>query len=216
MISSSLKRVTSPFRMIPHCILWRLNNKHNFTHANSLFTRSCVTVGKHTYGPIEILYDSGIAKIEIGNYCSIAKGVKIFAGGGHDYRRISTYPFQSLVYHGFDLKDRYENLDIFIGDDVWIGYDCIILPGSHIGKGSVIGARSVVTGTIPPFSVYVGNKVIKSRFSQEVIEKIKDIDFSSIEHMEGDKYQQYCTARIDEENVDMIIKAFMDRGDEKQ
>jgi acetyltransferase-like isoleucine patch superfamily enzyme len=115
-------------------------------------------VGKATYGPIEVLYDSGTARLSIGNYCSIASNVKFFLGGGHNYRKISTFPFQTKVYKGYGSSNRTEKLDIIVEDDVWIGYDCIILSGSRIGKGSVIGARSVVTGIIPPYSVYVGNK----------------------------------------------------------
>jgi maltose O-acetyltransferase len=54
---------------------------------------------------------------------------------------------------------------ITIEDDVWIGRRVIILPGVTIGKGSVIGAGSVVAKNIPPYSVAVGNpvKVIRNR-----------------------------------------------------
>ena len=95
-----------------------------------------------------------------------------------------------------------------IEDDVWIGCDCIILPGAHVGKGSVVGARSIVTGHIPPYSVYVGNKVIKRRFSDDVIDMLKDIDFSQIEHKSGDMYEQFCTERINLDNAREIKKAF--------
>lgn len=92
---------------------------------------------------------------------------------------------------------------------MWIGYDCIILPGARIGKGSVIGARSVVVGVIPPYSIYVANKVIKKRFDDEIIKKLKDIDFSKVEHKFGDAYQRYCTDCITEENVEEIMNAFV-------
>lgn len=211
MISSVFNRVIASIKIVPHIYLWRKQNRHNYTHAVNYFTRDCVDVGKCTYGPIEILYDSGIARIHIGNYCSIAKNVKFFAGGAHDYRRISTYPFQTLVYKGYGIKERYENLDINVEDDVWVGYDCIILPGTRIGKGSVIGARSVVTGVIPPYSVYVGNKVIKSRFPKNIVDILNTIDFSSIKHENGDSYQRYCMEHISDENIDEIFKAFVGR-----
>lgn len=92
---------------------------------------------------------------------------------------------------------------------MWIGYDCIILPGSKIGKGSVVGARSVVTGTIPPYSVYVVNKVIKKRFPQAIIDRIQHINYSNINHNKGDLYQAYCDTEITEENIEEIISAFV-------
>lgn len=100
-------------------------------------------------------------------------------------------------------------MDIKVEDDVWIGYDCIILSGSVIGKGSVIGARSVVKGTIPPYSVYVGNKVIKRRFPDELINKIEGIDFSKIKHAKGDFYQQYCSSIVNDNNIEEVIDAFV-------
>lgn len=52
---------------------------------------------------------------------------------------------------------------VIIEDNVWIGESVCILPGVTIGKGSVIGALSVVTKSIPPFSIAVGSpaKVVK-------------------------------------------------------
>ena len=54
---------------------------------------------------------------------------------------------------------------IHIGDDVWIGHRVTILPGVHIGKGTVIGAGSVVTKDTPEYSVVAGNpaRVVKYR-----------------------------------------------------
>lgn len=188
---------------------WRKNNSHNDSHAINIFNSQNVSVGKMTYGPVEVLYDNGSGKLSIGNYCSIAKNVKFFLGGGHNYKRISTFPFQTKVYNGVNAPKRNENLDIIVEDDVWIGFDTIVLAGSKIGKGSVIGARAVVTGTIPPYSVYVGNKVIKPRFPKDMIEKIKDIDFSSIDHVIGDKYEQWCTTELSHDNSEKIIQSFI-------
>ena len=112
------------------------------------------------------------------------------------------------MYHGIGNSPRNEALDIVIEDDVWIGYDCIVLPGAHTGKGSVIGARSVVTGNIPPYSIYVGNKVIKKRFSDEIVDLIADIDFSRIEHRAGDAYEQFCMQRVNPKNISEIKKTF--------
>ena len=67
-----------------------------------------------------------------------------------------------LVYNEKTI-DR-KNNDIVIEDDVWIGFGVLIMSGVKVGKGSVIGARSIVTKDVPPYSIFVGNKVIKKRF----------------------------------------------------
>lgn len=61
--------------------------------------------------------------------------------------------------------------DITIEEDVWIGIRVTILPGVTIGRGSIIGACSVVTKSIPPYSIAVGNpcRVIKKKFTIEQI-----------------------------------------------
>ena len=70
MFQSLIKRLMYLFKIIPHMIIWKKQNRHNFTHAVNIFSRKNVSVGKGTYGPIEVLYDSGISRIQIGNYCS--------------------------------------------------------------------------------------------------------------------------------------------------
>ena len=62
--------------------------------------------------------------------------------------------------------------DTIIGNDVWIGYESVILPGVHIGDGAVIAAKSVVVGDVPPYAIFGGNpaKLIKQRFSDSEIE----------------------------------------------
>lgn len=187
---------------------WRRKNNDNDTHAVNRFHADHVTVGKSTYGPIEVLYDSGAGRLKIGNYCSIAKNVRFLLGGGHNYRRISTYPFQTKIYHSKGAPLRDERIDIVVEDDVWIGFDCIVLAGAKIGKGSVIGAGSVVTGRIPPYSVYVGNKVIKKRFSEEIIKEVENIDFSKIHHSSMDTYAMYCDKEISMDNIKIIKDSF--------
>ena len=76
-----VKKPVALIRLAIHKSAWRKQNKHNNTEAVNYFTRNNVIVGKHTYGPVEILYDTGAAKVSIGNYCSIARAVKIFGGG---------------------------------------------------------------------------------------------------------------------------------------
>lgn len=188
---------------------WKKNNQKNNIRLKSVIPLEMLDVGKATYGNLNIKVYDKKAKIKIGNYCSIADNVVFLAGGEHDYKRISTFPFQSLIYKQKTKKN--EKNDIVVDDDVWIGYESLILSGSHIGKGSVIGARSVVKGEIPPYSVYVGNKIIKKRFSDEIINKLNDIDYSKIDHVFGDEYSIICQEDITEDNVDNIIKKFINK-----
>lgn len=67
--------------------------------------------------------------------------------------------------------------DIIIGNDVWIGYEAVILPGVTIGDGAVIGCRAVVTKDIPPYTIVGGvpAKPIRKRFDEETIKELQKI-----------------------------------------
>ena len=131
-----------------------------------------IKVGKGTkiYGATHIGANSYIGKncvissAQIGNYCSIADGVKI-GPGEHDIHKVST---SSYFYD--DPMSILLKKDCIIEDDAWIGVDAIILRGANIGFGAIIGANSVVTKSVPPFAVAVGApaKVIKFRFSSDI------------------------------------------------
>ena len=187
-------------------IKFRISNKHNDMHLTALYPINKIKVGIYSYGKLNIKAYNNKGIIKIGNYCSIADKVLFLVGGEHNYKRISTFPFQSRIYKQKTID--IPNYDIIIEDDVWIGYDCIILSNTHIGKGCVIGARSIVKGEIPSYSIYVGNKVIKKRFSNDIIEKLNQIDFEKITHIFNDEYSQYCQKEITDENVDEIITKF--------
>ncbi len=64
-----------------------------------------------------------------------------------------------------------------MGNDVWMGYDCLIMPGVTIGNGAIISSRSVVVSDVPAYSIVGGNpaKVIRQRFSDEVIAELEKI-----------------------------------------
>ena len=65
--------------------------------------------------------------------------------------------------------------DTVIGNNVWIGYDCLIMPGVKIGNGAIISSRSVIVADVPPYAVVGGNpaKAIKERFSQEIVSALE-------------------------------------------
>ncbi len=69
--------------------------------------------------------------------------------------------------------------DTIIGNDVWIGYEAVIMPGVKIGDGAVIAAKSVVTKDVPPYTVVGGNpaRPIKQRFSDTEVAQLLEISW---------------------------------------
>ncbi|WP_274689348.1 CatB-related O-acetyltransferase [Spartinivicinus poritis] len=112
-----------------------------------------------------------IDQLYIGDYVCIGAEVVIVMGGNHTHRMdwFSLYPFADKVTDSYLGKG-----DTVIGDGVWIGMRAMIMPGVNIGEGAVIAANAVVTKSVLPYSVVAGNpaKVIKARFSDEVIESL--------------------------------------------
>lgn len=111
--------------------------------------------------------------ISIGDYVSINRGVKIFNSSFKNCKifignNVRIGPEVKILggTHNYFYKDLPDiGKDVIINNDVWIGCDAIIMPGVEIGQGAVIGAGSVVTKDIPPWSIAVGNpaRVIKKR-----------------------------------------------------
>ncbi len=128
-------------------------------------------------------------KLIIGKFCSIACGAKfIFNSANHTLSSLSTYPFPIFFEEwGLDVKNITKAWDnkgnIVIGNDVWIGYEAVILSGVTIGDGAIIGTRAVVTKDVPPYTIVGGvpAQTIRKRFSQDTIDtllKIKWWDWS--------------------------------------
>ncbi len=122
-------------------------------------------------------------KLIIGKFCSIACGAKfIFTSANHTLKSLSTYPFP-LFWEEYGLAQKNVTLawdnkgDIIIGNDVWIGYEAVIMSGIHIGNGAIIGTRAVVTKDVEPYTIVGGvpAKPIKKRFNDETIEKLQSI-----------------------------------------
>lgn len=122
-------------------------------------------------------------KLKIGKFCSIACGAKfLFTSANHTMSSLSTYPFPIFFEEwGLDAKNicnAWDNKgDIVIGNDVWIGYEAVILSGVAIGDGAIIGSRAVVTKDVEPYTIVGGvpAKPIRKRFDDETIQKLENI-----------------------------------------
>ena len=112
-------------------------------------------------------------KLIIGRFCALATGVKfIMNGANHKISGFSTYPFQ-IFGNGWErVAPRAGDLpfkgDTVVGNDVWIGYEALLMPGAKVGDGAVISTRAVVTGEVPPFSIVAGNPARVLRSIDEV------------------------------------------------
>lgn len=122
-------------------------------------------------------------RLIIGKFCSIACGAKfLFNCANHTMKSLSTYTFP-LFYEDWDLEKSYvatawdNKGDIVIGNDVWIGYEAVIMAGVHIGNGAIIAARAVVTKDVPPYTIVGGvpARLIRKRFDEEVIRKLETL-----------------------------------------
>lgn len=162
-------------------------------YLKNVITRSNIEVGNYTmYNDFEndpikfeqnnVLYQYPINhdKLVIGKFCSIACKAKfIFNSANHRINSLSTYPFP-LFFEEWELDKKnvtqsWDNKgDIVIGNDVWIGYDAVILSGVKVGDGAIIGARAVVIKDVPPYTVVGGvpAKFIRKRFDDETIVKL--------------------------------------------
>ena len=121
-------------------------------------------------------------KLVIGKFCAIARGAKfIMNGANHKMSGISTYPFQIFGNGWEKVMPAPEDLpfkgDTVIGNDVWIGFDALIMPGVKIGNGAIISARSVVVSDVPAYTIVGGNpaKPLRQRFSDKAVAELEAI-----------------------------------------
>jgi virginiamycin A acetyltransferase len=121
-------------------------------------------------------------KLIIGKFCALAQGVKfLMNGANHKLSGFSSYPF-SIFAQGWERvlpqpgELPYKG-DTVIGNDVWIGYESVIMPGVKIGHGAIVAAKSFVVGKVPPYAVVGGNpaEVLRMRFSPETIATLLEI-----------------------------------------
>lgn len=160
---------------------WRKINDNNYTTANNMFNPELVSIGKASYGELNIVSFADISHLIIGNFVSIAQEVVFILNAEHYINHFSTYPFK-VKYLQTAKEESFGKGDIIVEDDTWIGYRATIMSGVHIGKGAVIAAGSVVTKDVPPYAVVAGipAKVIKYRFDEDVRNSLMLFNFNNI------------------------------------
>lgn len=134
-----------------------------------------------------VLYHYPINKdrLIIGKFCSIACGSKfLFNSANHTLKSLANYTFPLFFEEwGLDKKDvasAWDNKgDITIGNDVWIGYEAVIMSGVHIGDGAIIASRAVVTKDVPPYTIVGGTpaKEIRLRFDADTIAQLQELQW---------------------------------------
>lgn len=167
-------------------------------------TKNFIEVGDYTYydesfggGNPEnfenenVLYFPTGNKLKIGKFCCLASNCKfIMSGAQHHLNSFTTYPLFWNLLSNPEVKSYFDIIpnkkyyhkeygDTIIGNDVWIGYDALIMPGITIGDGAVIGTRAVVTKDVEPYTIVAGNpaKIIRKRFDDKTIAKLLEIEW---------------------------------------
>ena len=184
--------------MIPQWKLYPRSQGHSTVYLQNVVTDPSIIVGDYTiyddfvndprdFQRNNVLYHYPInhERLVIGKFCSIACGAKfLFNSANHTQRSLSTYIFPVLFEEwGLDvdrIPEAWDNKgDIVIGNDVWIGYEAVILAGVTIGDGAIVGARAVVTKDVPPYTIVGGvpAKLIRRRFSDQKISQLLELSW---------------------------------------
>ncbi len=164
------KKVIWRIRMPFILMLFRKRGSHVVLGGPGDFSYKSIELGSKVYIGPRATFNSAISTIRIGSNVLFGPEVMIM-GGDHRFDIVGQYIFD------ITQKAPENDADVVIEDDVWIGARVLILKGVTIGCGSIIGAGSVVTKSVPPYSVAVGNpaKVVRQRFSREQIIKHEEI-----------------------------------------
>lgn len=166
-------------------IKYPVKNANNFVFLKNIVDQKKVIVGDYTCLMTEtgnfddnVRYHFFNDKLIIGKFCGIGYNAK-FIMNGFFHNRTDCFTTYAFFHFGGKWKDENWNLedstyrgDTIIGNDVWIGENAIIYPGIKIGDGAIIGAYSVVTKNVAPYTIVGGNpaKVIKKRLDDDIIE----------------------------------------------
>ncbi|NEA29911.1 CatB-related O-acetyltransferase [Actinomadura bangladeshensis] len=156
-----------------------------------LVTSPTIAVGEYTYYDDpdhatdfehrNVLYAYGPERLIIGRYCAIASETRfLMAGAEHPTMGVSTFPFTMF---GGQWAERTLDVitampsrgDTIVGNDVWFGYQSVVMPGVRIGDGAIIAAGAVVTADVPPYTIVGGNpaREIRRRFDDADVDRLR-------------------------------------------
>lgn len=161
------------FRPLIKFQLHKVGTNFKMGYSSEILNTQFFTFGDNFYsGPYGYFVTNKNNPVVIGDCVMFGPFCKII-GGNHD----TSYKLKHMYYN--------KNIDhltskIIIENGVWIGASCVILSGSHIGEGSIIGAMSLVNHYIPPYIIAVGSPAIKykRRFlnKEDLIEMLNNVN----------------------------------------
>ena len=183
--------------MIPNWKIYPRSQGHSTVYLKNVVNDPAITVGDYTiyddfandprdFQRNNVLYhypECNHDRLAIGKFCSIACGARfLFNAANHTLGSLSTYPFP-ILFEEWGLPTDADSIakawdnhgDIVVGNDVWIGYEVVVLAGVTIGDGAIVGSRAVVTKDVPPYTIVGGipAKPIRKRFDDAVIERLE-------------------------------------------
>ena len=156
---------------------------------------------------------TSLSVVDVGNFTSISSGCTI-GGGSHPIHWVTTSP----VFQGVGIgrvKKKFANhtyethKTTHIGNDVWIGANCLIKGGVTIADGAVIGMGSVVTHDVGPYEIWAGNpaRMIRKRFDDDTLQRLLQIKW-------WDWDEETLTARAEDiNNVPEFVRKYSEIGD---
>ena len=160
----------------------KIDNKSKISRKAKVFGHVQVnssTMGDYSY----VGRNSRIVYADIGKFCSIGGESKI-GMGTHTLDLLSTSPIFTEKRNGtrqswVKTSTIHPFERVRIGNDVWIGQCVMIMGGVNVGDGAVIGAGAIVTKDVPPYAIVAGvpAKIIRYRFSDEVISRLCEINW---------------------------------------
>lgn len=165
---SNLSFVSANNRIDPRAVIYRMVKMKSSS------------IGRYSY----VGNDTDVECADIGQFCSISDHCRI-GMGGHTLSHISSCPLFTQRING--CQEQWVDQDIHaveekravLGNDVWVGSHVLINGGVTVGHGAVIGAGAVVVKDVPPYAIVGGvpAKVIRYRFSPEIIEKLLELQW---------------------------------------
>ena len=166
-----------------------------------------VKIGRYSYMSV---YNT-ISDTSIGSFCSIGSYCTI-GGGVHPLNHVSSSPLFYDKHNIFNTEEFSSEATILkqpqtiIGNDVWVGDMAFIKAGVTVGDGAVIGAHSVVTKDVPPYAIVGGvpAKVIKYRFSSEVVEQLMQLDYGKLTDELIHEHEKELYTPIDQKSPEEI------------